>query len=90
MLGLDALKNLAKAKIASADNAIEKAQEEAGPIATDISHGMEEPMGELMEMVLGDVCSITLRAGSCSMSEPAGWQKKCSTWTPQDDAFAWA
>ena len=55
MLGLDALKNLAKAKIASADNAIEKAQEEAGPIATDISHGMEMPMGELMEMVLYDV-----------------------------------
>lgn len=55
MLGLDALKNLAKAKIASADNAIEKAQEEAGPIATDISHGMEAPMGELMEMILYDV-----------------------------------
>jgi hypothetical protein len=55
MLGLDALKNLARAKIASADNAIEKAQEEAGPIATDISHGMEEPMGEIMEMVLYDV-----------------------------------
>lgn len=52
MLGLDALKNLAKAKIASADSAIEKAQEEAGPIATDISHGMEEPMAEIMEMVL--------------------------------------
>lgn len=55
LLGLDALKNLAKAKIASADSAIEKAQEEAGPIATDISHGMEEPMGDIMEMVLYDV-----------------------------------
>ncbi len=55
MLGLDALKNLAKAKIASADSAIEKAQEEAGPIATDISHGMEDPMADVMEMVLGDV-----------------------------------
>ena len=52
LLGLDALKNLAKAKIASADSAIEKAQEEAGPIATDISHGMEDPMSEIMEMVL--------------------------------------
>jgi len=55
MLGLNALNNLAKAKLASADDAIEKAQEEAGPIATDISHGMEEPMGEIMEMVLSDV-----------------------------------
>ena len=53
MLGLNALNNLAKAKMASADSAVEKAQEEAGPIATDISHGMEEPMGEVMEMVLG-------------------------------------
>jgi hypothetical protein len=52
MLGLNALNNLAKAKIASADSAVEKAQEEAGPIATDISHGMEEPMAEIMEMVL--------------------------------------
>lgn len=52
LLGLNALNNLAKAKIASADNAIEKAQEEAGPIAADISHGFEGPMGELMEMVL--------------------------------------
>ena len=52
LLGLDALNNLAKAKIASADSAVEKAQEEAGPIATDISHGMEEPMGDIMEMIL--------------------------------------
>ena len=58
MLGLDALKNLAKAKIASADSAVEKAQEEAGPIATDISHGMEAPMSELMEMVLYDVMRV--------------------------------
>jgi hypothetical protein len=52
LLGLNALNNLAKAKIASADSAVEKAQEEAGPIATDISHGFEPPVGELMEMLL--------------------------------------
>ena len=82
MLGLDALKNLAKAKIASADNAIEKAQEEAGPIATDISHGMEEPMGELMEMVLGDVMQYYPPGRIMQYVGPGGMAKEVFDWDP--------
>ena len=84
MLGLDALKNLAKAKIASADNAIEKAQEEAGPIATDISHGMEEPMGELMEMVLADVMQYYPPGRIMQYVGPGGVAKEVFDWKPQE------
>ena len=84
MLGLDVLKNLAKAKIASADNAIEKAQEEAGPIATDISHGMEEPMGEIMEMVLGLVCQYYPTGRIMQYVGPGGVAKETFDWKPQD------
>ncbi len=84
MLGLDALKNLAKAKIASADNAIEKAQEEAGPIATDISHGMEEPMGELMEMVLGDVMQYYPTGRIMQYVGPGGVAKEVFDFKPQE------
>lgn len=82
MLGLDALKNLAKAKIASADNAIEKAQEEAGPIATDISHGMEEPMGEIMEMVLSDVVQYYPPGRVMQYVGPGGMAKEVFDWEP--------
>jgi hypothetical protein len=51
LLGLNAFQNLARAKVASGDKALEKAQEEAGPIAKDISHGMGGPMEDLMMMV---------------------------------------
>jgi hypothetical protein len=84
MLGLDALKNLAKAKIASADNAIEKAQEEAGPIATDISHGMEEPMGEIMEMVLALVCQYYPTGRIMQYVGPGGVAKETFDWKPED------
>ncbi len=53
MLGINAMQNLAKAKISAASgNAVEKAMEEAGPIVKDISHGMEMPMQDIMQMVL--------------------------------------
>lgn len=53
LLGLDALQNLAKAKAAAASGkAAENAQEDSGPIVKDISHGMEQPMSEVMEMVM--------------------------------------
>jgi hypothetical protein len=55
MLGQNAMENLAKAKMASADNAVEKAQEEAGPIVKDISYGFETPMQDVMMMALSDV-----------------------------------
>jgi hypothetical protein len=55
LLGLSALNNLAKAKMAAGDDALEKAQEEAGPIAKDISHSMEAPIQDLMEMTLYNV-----------------------------------
>ena len=53
MLGINAMQNLAKAKIGAASgDAVEKAMEEAGPIVKDISHGMETPMQDIMEMCL--------------------------------------
>lgn len=53
MLGINAMQNLAKAKISAASgNAVEKAMEEAGPIVKDISHAMEMPMQDIMQMVL--------------------------------------
>lgn len=53
MLGNNAMNNLAKAKLNSADgDAIERAMEEAGPIVKDISHGMEMPMQDIMDMCL--------------------------------------
>jgi hypothetical protein len=82
MVGLDALKNLAKAKIASADSAIEKAQEEAGPIATDISHGMEEPMGDLMEMVLYDLLQYYPTGRIMQYVGPGGVAKEIIDWQP--------
>jgi hypothetical protein len=83
MLGLDALNNLAKAKIASADNAVEKAQEEAGPIATDISHGMEEPMAELMEMVLYDVLQFYPSGRIMQYVGPGGMAKEVFDFKPE-------
>lgn len=54
MLGNDAMNNLAKAKLSAASgDAVERAMEEAGPIVKDISHGMELPMQDIMEMCLG-------------------------------------
>ncbi len=84
MLGLDALKNLAKAKIASADNAIEKAQEEAGPIATDISHGMESPMSEIMEMVLYDVMQYYPTGRIMQYVGPGGVSKEVFDFNPEE------
>lgn len=55
LLGLSALNNLAKAKMAAGEDALEKAQDEAGPIATDISKAMEAPVQDLMEMTLYNV-----------------------------------
>lgn len=55
LLGMSALSNLAKAKVASGGDAMEKAMEEAGPIVKDVSHSLERPMADLMEMVLYDV-----------------------------------
>src|SRR6185369_1836939 len=56
MLGINALDNLARAKISAASgDVLEKAMEEAGPIVKNISHGMESPTGDIMEMVLYDV-----------------------------------
>lgn len=55
LLGNDAMNNLAKAKVAGADDALLKAMEEAGPIVKDISNSMNEPISDLMMMVLSDV-----------------------------------
>lgn len=52
VVGLDALSSLAKAKMNAGEDALEKAQDEAGPIAKDISHAMEAPVQDLMEMTL--------------------------------------
>lgn len=55
LLGNDAMNNLAKAKVAGADDALLKAMEEAGPIVKDISNSLSEPVAELMMMCLSDV-----------------------------------
>lgn len=56
MLGTDQMANLAEAKMASAQgDVMQEALEDAGPIVKDISHGMEAPMQDIMEMVLSDV-----------------------------------
>lgn len=55
LLGLDAMDNLARAKVAGADDALLKAMEEAGPIVKDISNSLNEPISDLMMMVLSDV-----------------------------------
>ncbi len=52
LLGLDAMDNLAKAKVAGADDALLKAMEEAGPIVKDISNSCNEPVGDIMMMCL--------------------------------------
>ena len=53
ILGLDAMQNLAKLKAAAAaGNAVEQAMGDTGPIVKDISHSMETPMQDIMEMVL--------------------------------------
>ena len=51
LLGVDAFHKLAQAKVA-ANAAVEKAQDESGPIVKDISHSFETPMQDVMEMVL--------------------------------------
>lgn len=55
ILGNDAMDNLARAKVAGADDALLKAMEEAGPIVKDTSNALNEPISELMMMVLSDV-----------------------------------
>jgi hypothetical protein len=55
ILGNDAMNNLAKAKVAGADDALLKAMEEAGPIVKDISSGCNEPVQDMMMMCLSDV-----------------------------------
>lgn len=55
LLGLDAMDNLARAKVAGADDALLKAMEEAGPIVKDISNTLNDPVSDLMMMVLSDV-----------------------------------
>ena len=52
ILGNDAMDNLARAKVAGADDALLKAMEEAGPIVKDISNGLNEPVSDLMMMCL--------------------------------------
>ena len=52
ILGNNAMNNLAKAKVAGADDALMKAMEEAGPIVKDISNGLNEPVSDLMMMCL--------------------------------------
>lgn len=52
LLGNDAMNNLAKAKVAGADDALLKAMEEAGPIVKDISNSLNEPISDLMMMCL--------------------------------------
>jgi hypothetical protein len=55
LLGNNAMNNLAKAKVAGADDALLKAMEEAGPIVKDISTACNEPVSDLMMMCLSDV-----------------------------------
>ena len=55
LLGNDAMNNLAKAKVAGADDALLKAMEEAGPIVKDISNGCNEPVQDMMMMCLSNV-----------------------------------
>jgi len=52
ILGNDAMDNLARAKVAGADDALLKAMEEAGPIVKDISNSLNEPVSDLMTMCL--------------------------------------
>lgn len=56
ILGTDQMANLAEAKMASATgDVMQEALEDAGPIVKDISHGMESPVQDLMEMTISDV-----------------------------------
>lgn len=56
LLGTDQMANLAEAKMASATgDVMQEALEDAGPIVKDISHGMEDPMQDIMAMTLSDV-----------------------------------
>lgn len=55
ILGNNAMNNLAKAKVSGADDALLKAMEEAGPIVKDISNSLNEPVSDIMMMVLSDV-----------------------------------
>ncbi len=55
LLGNNAMNNLAKAKVAGADDALLKAMEEAGPIVKDISNSCNEPVQDLMMMCLSNV-----------------------------------
>lgn len=56
ILGTDQMANLAEAKMASTQgDVMQEALEDAGPIVKDISHGMECPMQDLMDMTISDV-----------------------------------
>lgn len=56
ILGTDQMANLAEAKMASSTgDVMQEALEDAGPIVKDISHGMEDPMQDIMFMTLSDV-----------------------------------
>ena len=55
LLGNNAMNNLAKAKVAGADDALLKAMEEDGPIVKDISTSCNEPVQDLMSMCLSNV-----------------------------------
>jgi len=55
LLGNNAMNNLARAKIAGADDALLKAMEEAGPIVKDISNSCNDPVSDIMMMTLSDV-----------------------------------
>jgi len=52
ILGNNAMDNLARAKVAGADDALLKAMEEAGPIVKDISNSCNAPVEDLMSMCL--------------------------------------
>lgn len=55
LLGNNAMDNLARAKVAGADDALLKAMEEAGPIVKDISNSCNAPVEDLMKMCLSMV-----------------------------------
>lgn len=56
ILGTDQMANLAKSKMAaSSGDVLQEAMEEAGPIVKDISHGMESPMQDLIEMSISNI-----------------------------------
>lgn len=75
-LGLNAIADIAKAKLNSGDDALEKAQDEAGPIATDISHGMEAPVQDLMEMTLYNVLQFYTTGRTMNYLGPNGITKE--------------